>query len=247
VLSTASSRSGIRLARRLRAPVSLGLGLPLLLGSTPAAAAGSGGLVMGGLTPWVGVLAALWALLAPRQAVEVTGTVALASFAAVVLAGAAWRFRPQRRNGVDADAVHPAAASFIASSATRAAGFHPPGLDGAEVLEAARARFLRLQAAWDAGDVQALGHLTTPAMLAELLPMLTTRGVGASRTDVITLHAELLGLEELGAAYLASVEFSGLIRESAEQGAVPFRELWMLACEKDGSPSWRLARQQALF
>jgi len=250
VLSAASSLSGVRLARRWRTPVSLGLGLPLLLGSTPAAAAGSGGLALGGLAPWVGVLAALWALRAPHHAVEITGTVALASFAAVVLAGAAWRFRPQRRREVD-DGVgrraHPAAASFIASSATRVAGFHPPGLDSAEVLEAARARFLRLQAAWDAGDVQALGHLTTPAMLAELLPMLTTRAGGSSRTDVITLHAELLGLEELGAAYLASVEFSGLIRESADQGAVPFRELWMLACEKDGSPSWRLARQQALF
>jgi len=251
VLSLASSAgSGARLARRWRAPVSLGLGLPLLLGSTPAAAAGSGGLVLGGLAPWVGVLAALWALLAPRQGVEVTGTVALASFAAVVLTGAAWRFRPQRPRDADAGRERhapAAAASFIAASASRAAAFHPPGLDGAEVLEAARARFLRLQASWDAGDVQALGHLTTPAMLAELLPMLTTRGGGASRTDVITLHAELLGLEELGAAYLASVEFSGLIRESAEQGAVPFRELWMLACEKDGSPSWRLARQQALF
>jgi predicted lipid-binding transport protein (Tim44 family) len=176
-----------------------------------------------------------------------TGTVALESFAAVVLAGAAWRWRPQRQRGGEAPNGHCAASSLIASSATRAAGFHLPALDGAEVLEAARARCLRLQAAWDAGDVQALGHLTTPAMLAELLPMLTTRGSGASRTDVITLHAELLSLEELGAAYLASVEFSGLIRESAEQGAVPFRELWMLACEKDGSPSWRLARQQALF
>jgi hypothetical protein len=236
-----------RLARRWRAPVSLGLGLPLLFGSTPAAAAGSSGLVIGGLTPWVGVLAALWALLAPRQAVAMTGTVALASFAAVVLAGAAWRWRPLRRLGGDGRTAHFAPSSIIASSATRAAGLHLPALDGAEVLEAARTRFLRLQAAWDAGDFQALGHLTTPAMLAELLPMLTTRGNGASRTDVITLHAELLGLEELGAAYLASVEFSGLIRESAEQGAVPFRELWMLACEKDGSPSWRLARQQALF
>jgi predicted lipid-binding transport protein (Tim44 family) len=246
MLSSVSSRSGMRLARRWRGPVSLGLGLPLLLGSTPAAAAGSGGLLLGGLAPWVGVLAALWALLAPRQAGEVMGAVALASFAAAVLAAAAWRWRPQRRRA-DGPALRSPAASLIAARATRAAGLHPPALDGAEVLEAARARFLRLQAAWDAGDVQALGHLTTPAMLEELLPVLTTRGGGPSRTDVITLHAELLGLEELGAAYLASVEFSGLIRESAEQGAVPFRELWMLACEKDGSPSWRLARQQALF
>ncbi|HWK85567.1 MAG TPA: hypothetical protein VNS61_17720, partial [Caldimonas sp.] len=87
----------------------------------------------------------------------------------------------------------------------------------------------------------------TPDMLEELLHMLTARGSGPSRTDVISLHAELLGLEELGVAYLASVEFSGLIRESAERGAVPFRELWMLACMKDGTPSWRLARQQSLF
>ena len=78
--------------------------------------------------------------------------------------------------------------------------------------------------------------------------MLTARESRTSRTDVISLHAELLGLEELGAAYLASIEFSGLIRESAEQGEVPFRELWMLAGSKDdGAPSWRLARQQALL
>jgi predicted lipid-binding transport protein (Tim44 family) len=115
------------------------------------------------------------------------------------------------------------------------------------VLDAARTRFLRLQAAWDAADVHALGHLTTPDMLQELLSVLTTRTGAASRTDVITLHAELLDVEEIGAAWLASIEFSGLIRESAEQGAVPFRELWMLASDKSGAPSWRLARQQALL
>jgi len=123
----------------------------------------------------------------------------------------------------------------------------PAGLDGAQVLDAVRNRFMRLQVAWDAGDVSTLRSLTTPDMLEELLHMLTARGSGPSRTDVISLHAELLGLEELGVAYLASVEFSGLIRESAERGAVPFRELWMLACMKDGTPSWRLARQQSLF
>jgi len=129
----------------------------------------------------------------------------------------------------------------------RRAASSSASVNGAEVLEAARSRFLRLQAAWDAGDVQALGHLTTPDMLQELLPVLGSRVGGPSRTDVITLHATLLDIEELGAAWLASVEFSGLIRESAEQGAVPFRELWMLAAAKDGAPSWRLARQQALF
>ena len=241
-------RHGQRLPRGWRQTVSLGLGLPLLLGSTPAAAAGSGGLVLGGVAPWLGLLAALWALLAPRGAADLTGAATLAAFGGVVLTSAVWSWRRQRARR-DAAARERSAGAFVSRriAAGAVAAAPPAGLDGAEVLEVARSRFLRLQAAWDDGDVQVLGHLTTPDMLRELLPMLTTRTGGATRTDVITLHAELVGLEELGAAYLASVEFSGLIRESAEQGAVPFRELWMLACEKDGSPSWRLARQQALF
>ncbi len=237
-----------RLPRGWRQTVSLGLGVPLLLGSAPAAAAGTGGLVLGGVAPWFGLLAALWALLAPRKPADLSGAAAFATFGAIVLMSAIWTWRRQRARREAASRVRPAGPLMSRRGADGAlAGSAPAGLDGAEVLEVARSRFLRLQAAWDAGDVQALGHLTTPDMLRELLPMLTARVAGASRTDVITLHAELVGLEELGAAYLASVEFSGLIRESVEQGAVPFRELWMLACEKDGSPSWRLARQQALF
>ncbi len=123
----------------------------------------------------------------------------------------------------------------------------PPGLDRQQVLDAARARFMRLQAAWDAADVATLRSLTTPDMLQELMHILATRGSVPSRTDVVSLHAELLGLEELNVAYLASVEFSGLISESAERGPLPFRELWMLACMKDGPPAWRLARQQSLL
>ena len=246
MLTTLQGRAK-RLPRGWRQTVSLGLGVPLLLGSTPAAA-GTGGLVLGGVAPWIGLLAALWALLAPRKPTDLTGAATIAAFGAVVLTSAIWSWRRQRARRVAA-ARGGATSALVSRRAVDGvpAASVPEGLDSAEVLEVARSRFLRLQAAWDAGDVQALGHLTTPDMLRELLPMLTTRIGGASRTDVITLHAELVGLEELGAAYLASVEFSGLIRESAEQGAVPFRELWMLACEKDGSPTWRLARQQALF
>ena len=240
-------RTGHRLPRGWRQTVSLGLGVPLLLGSAPAAAAGSS-FVLGGVAPWLGLLAALWTLLAPRQSADLGGAATVATFGALVLMSALWTWRRQRARREAASRARPARALMSRRSTDGAlATATPAGLDGAEVLEEARSRFLRLQAAWDAGDVQALGHLTTPDMLRELLPMMTARVAGSSRTDVITLHAELVGLEELGAAYLASVEFSGLIRESVEQGAVPFRELWMLACEKDGSPTWRLARQQALF
>lgn len=242
-----SGRPAIRPARHWRTPLSLGLGVPLLLGSSPVAAAGAGGVVVGGLTTWVGMFAALLALLAPRRPGDVAGA------AAVVVVGALFfvvvRRRQRERSHGAAAAIDIAVDAGLAASLFEGVRRHasPAAVNGAEVLEAARSRFLRLQAAWDAGDVQALGHLTTPDMLQELLLVLANRVGGPSRTDVITLHATLLDVEELGAAWLASVEFSGLIRESAEQGAVPFRELWMLAAAKDGAPSWRLARQQALL
>ena len=188
-------------------------------------------------------VAGLWAALGARGVpLGARGMIAVAC--TVVLLGSAiwvWRRQQARAGGVSGRAP---SCSIMARKAHFAI---PPGLDGEQVLAAARGRFMGLQAAWDAGDVPTLQNLTTPEMLEELLHVLTSREARTGRTDVITLHAELLGLEELSAAYLASVEFSGLIRESAEQGAVPFRELWMLACTKDGAPSWRLARQQALL
>ena len=239
-----------QLGRTLRAPLSLGVGLPLLFGSAPAAAAETSGLLLGGVTTWLGMLAALLALLAPSRPGDVAGAVAIVVVGALLGAIAAkrWqRLRP-RQGATSAGAVASAAALALRSTRVRAASSSlGSGVDSARVLEEARSRFLGLQAAWDAGDVQALGRLTTPEMLRELLAVLNDRVGGPSRTDVITLHAELLELEELGAAWLASVEFSGLIRESTEQGAVPFRELWMLAAAKDGATSWRLARQQALL
>jgi hypothetical protein len=243
-MSAAGLQLPLRLAGRWRAPLSLGVGVPFLLGSTPAAAAGSGGLVVGGVTTGFGVVAALWTLLVPRRAGDFAGAAAVLMIGAMAFVWFVWRLRSGERGHslVGGSAASSTGAVIVPVTPPRL----PAALDGSEVLAAARARFLGLQAAWDAGDLQALGHFTTPHMLQELLPVLTSRA-GASRTEVITLHAELLDVEELGAAWLASVEFSGLIRESAERGAVPFRELWMLAAAKDGAPSWRLARQQALL
>jgi predicted lipid-binding transport protein (Tim44 family) len=243
-----SGRPAIRLPRQWRAPLSLGLGVPLLLGSSPAAAAGAGGVVVTGLTTWVGMFAALLALLAPRRPGDVAGAAAVVVVGVLFLLvlGRRWqRERMQRAAHGDLAVGSGTIVASLFESLPRDAS--SAVVNGAEVLEAARSRFLRLQAAWDAGDVQALGHLTTPDMLEELLPVLRNRVGGPSRTDVITLHAKLLDVEEVGAAWLASVEFSGLIRESADEGAVPFHELWMLAAAKEGAPSWRLARQQALF
>ena len=232
-----------RVVRRWRQGLSAGVGLHLLFGSTAAAAAGVAGLGVSGLTTGLGLVTALWAVVGARRAPAGAAGVAALAIGLALVGSALWVWRRQQ-----ARAVFAARRNAPGAIMPRCAGFAiPAGLDGEQVLAAARGRFMRLQAAWDAADVSALRSLTTPEMLEELLHVLTARESRTSRTDVISLHAELLGLEELGAAYLASIEFSGLIRESAEQGEVPFRELWMLAGTKEDAPSWRLARQQALL
>jgi hypothetical protein len=236
--------SASRVVRRWRRGLSVGVGLHLLFGSSPAAAAGVAGLGVSGLTTVLGLVAALTTAVGARRAPAGTAAMAALAFAVALVCSVFWIWRRQQGRSLFA-ARRRAPTSLV----PRCPGFKiPAGLDGEQVLAAARARFMRLQAAWDAADVSALRSLTTPEMLEELLHVLTARESRTSRTDVISLHAELLGLEELGAAYLASIEFSGLIRESAEAGEVPFRELWMLAGTKgDDAPSWRLARQQALL
>jgi predicted lipid-binding transport protein (Tim44 family) len=130
--------------------------------------------------------------------------------------------------------------------ARRAARAQPANRDVEDFLRVARLSFVKLQAAWDAADVRALAELTTEQLLAELQDQLSERGPGPNRTEVLSLDARLLGIEELQEAFVASVEFSGLIRERLDDGAAPFRELWLLANMKAADRGWRLARVQAL-
>jgi predicted lipid-binding transport protein (Tim44 family) len=115
-----------------------------------------------------------------------------------------------------------------------------------EFLQVARQSFLELQAAWDRADWRALQQLATEPLLADLREQYALRGPGPNRTEVLELHAELLALEDLREAFVASVEFRGLIRESGDAAAAPFRELWLLANVKSADRGWRLARVQAL-
>lgn len=119
-----------------------------------------------------------------------------------------------------------------------------PGVQ--EFLQVARLSFLELQAAWDRADWPVLQRLATEALLEDLREQHALRGPGPNHTEVLELHAELLSLEELREAFIASVEFRGLIREQGDGDAEPFRELWLLANLKSADRGWRLARVQAL-
>lgn len=115
-----------------------------------------------------------------------------------------------------------------------------------ELLSLARASFVQMQAAWDRADLRALGMLATEPLLEELRCQLQERGPAHNHTEVVSLHARLLSMDDLSEAQVASVEFSGLIQEDPATAAAPFRELWLLANVKAADEGWKLASVQAL-
>jgi predicted lipid-binding transport protein (Tim44 family) len=126
----------------------------------------------------------------------------------------------------------------------------PAGFDTEGFLTAAKGNFVTLQAAWDKSDISALRVMMTDAMLKEIQTQLAERevhtGGPANHTDVVMIEAKLLGIEDLGNDYMASVEFSGMIKEDPSAGASPFREVWNMTKPKSGSSGWLVAGVQAL-
>jgi predicted lipid-binding transport protein (Tim44 family) len=122
----------------------------------------------------------------------------------------------------------------------------PEGFDQIAFLANAKHYFTRLQKAWDSGDLEALREFATPEMFASLQRDLQGRAEGANETDVVTLNAELIGVETDASTYLCSVQFSGMIREQADAPAEPFTEIWNLSKPVHGPGGWVLAGIQQL-
>ncbi|CAN7252971.1 Tim44-like domain-containing protein [Acidovorax sp. LjRoot129] len=126
----------------------------------------------------------------------------------------------------------------------------PIDFDTDGFLTAAKRNFVTLQAAWDRSDINTLRSMMTDGMLDEIRTQLTEReahrGVQPNHTDVVMIEAQLLGIEDLGDGYMASVEFSGMIREEPSAGPSPFREVWNMTKPKTGGGGWLVAGVQAL-
>lgn len=126
----------------------------------------------------------------------------------------------------------------------------PADFDSIGFVNSAKQNFMTLQQAWDRSDVASLRTMMTDSMLSEIQSQLAEREATANgqvnQTDVVMLEAQLLGIEEVDNSYMASVEFSGLIREEPSSGPTPFREVWNMTKPKDGHTGWLVAGVQAL-
>ena len=80
-----------------------------------------------------------------------------------------------------------------------------------------------------------------PGLFAQIEADLKARGDAAQQTDVVTLNAEVLEVVTEDNLYVASVRFSGMIRERNDVPAQPFNEMWHLEKPVNGSSGWLIS------
>jgi predicted lipid-binding transport protein (Tim44 family) len=117
----------------------------------------------------------------------------------------------------------------------------PPGFDADAFAREAKLNFIRLQAAFDAANLDDLRAFTSPEVFAEISMQLAERGDAAQTTDVMMLDAEVLEAVEEGSRHIVSVRFTGQVREVAGQDAVPLDEVWHLSKPASGQGGWVIA------
>ena len=161
--------------------------------------------------------------------------------------------RPWERSATafDGNNAAPAGGSMIGSGLTGSQSWGvPAGFDAEGFLKACKSNFVTLQDAWDRSDIQNLRSMMTDDMLEQIKTQLADRethtGGTSNKTEVVMLDAQLLGIEEMSDVYMASVEFSGMIKEDASSGASPFREVWNMTKPRTGGSGWLVAGVQAL-
>jgi predicted lipid-binding transport protein (Tim44 family) len=104
--------------------------------------------------------------------------------------------------------------------------------------------FNRLQAANDAGDASTLRDFLTPELFKELEVDMKASWGSNQKTEAVDLKAEVLEVVTEAGVYVASVKFSGQIRENGMLS--PLNEMWHMEKPVNGSSGWRVAGIQQI-
>ncbi|MDT8364465.1 MAG: Tim44-like domain-containing protein [Nitrosomonas sp.] len=118
----------------------------------------------------------------------------------------------------------------------------PTDFDADTFLKQAKRSFIALQAAHDAQDLAEIRDFTTPELFAELSAHIAEDASAGQQTEVLFVEASLLDLVTEGNQAIASVRFSGELRESSDAAAEAFDEIWHVQKDLDDRRSaWLLA------
>ncbi|MDO8812492.1 MAG: Tim44-like domain-containing protein [Gallionella sp.] len=132
-------------------------------------------------------------------------------------------------------------ATAINAAPATSAGNIPAGFPVENFLRSAKTSFIRLQAANDRKDLSDIREYTTPEMFAEISMQMQERDDAPQKTDVIAISGELLEVAEEGDKAIATVRFTGQLREN---NGVPENvdEIWHVQKNlRDDKSMWLLA------
>lgn len=114
------------------------------------------------------------------------------------------------------------------------------GFDEASFLRDAKGLFIRLQAAYDQKNLADLRQFTSPQVFAEIQLQLQERGDASNITEVVSVDATMLDLNEEGNDIIASVRFNASIREEVGAQPVAVTEIWHFQ-KRLPQPDWVVA------
>ncbi|MEZ5704963.1 MAG: Tim44-like domain-containing protein [Burkholderiaceae bacterium] len=135
--------------------------------------------------------------------------------------------------------------SMIGSRLAPVAGAESPRIpadfDVAAFERNAKINFIRLQAAYDAGDLDDLRRFTSPEMFAEISMDLKDRQGAVNTTEVIDIQASVTEVVEEGNLYVVSVRFTGSLREDGAAMPTSVDEIWHMTKPASGAGGWVVA------
>ena len=116
---------------------------------------------------------------------------------------------------------------------------YPAGFDAKDFLEGVKAAYTRLQASWDARDLDDLRQFTSAEVFAEIKAQAAS-DPNPGKTEILLLEASLLEAKTLGNQTIATVLFDTMLREdSASAPAEQVREAWHFSrYETGGAKHW---------
>jgi predicted lipid-binding transport protein (Tim44 family) len=128
------------------------------------------------------------------------------------------------------------------ADATPAAGNNrfPPGFDAEQFARHAKLNFTRLQQANDKRDVSTMRDYMTPQLYTAIVAELDPMGVAQS-TEIVSLDADVVEVVSENDKHIASVRFTGSLRDKASAETESFDEIWHLEKPLDGSSGWLIS------
>lgn len=118
----------------------------------------------------------------------------------------------------------------------------PAWFDETSFVREAKKHFIRLQDANDRGDLNDIREFVTPEMYAEISLQIQERAGKPNKTEVVTLDADITDVITDGDLVIASVRFTGLIREEVNVPAESFSEVWHIQrSQSQPNAAWFIA------